>query len=48
METGGRVAGLALEGEEITQGTKNEFLVKRNQDYAKSNPMIFPVFLLNS
>lgn len=46
METGGRVAGLALEGGEITQGSKNEFLIKRNQYYAKSNPMIFPVYLL--
>jgi hypothetical protein len=49
METGGRVAGLALDQDEIGHaGGKNEFLIIRNQDYAKCNPMNFPVtiFLL--
>jgi hypothetical protein len=31
------------DGEMGTGGTKNEFLIKRGQDYAKFNPMAFPV-----
>ena len=42
METGGRVGGLDLEGLGI-QGSKNEFLIKPNQNYGKANPMTFPV-----
>jgi hypothetical protein len=41
METGGKFAGIGLGGG--AQPAKNEFLIKRGQDYAKSNPMSFPV-----
>lgn len=42
LETGGRVAGIDLEGLGL-QGSKNEFLIKLNHNYAKNNPMTFPV-----
>jgi hypothetical protein len=42
METGGKVAGIDLEGLGI-QGSKNEFLINHNQKYGKGNPMTFPV-----
>ena len=44
METGGKFAGIGLGGGGA-QPAKNEFLIKRGQDYAKSNPMSFPVRL---